>query len=46
MKNTIRKLRIERDFSQEELARKLGISRPNLSNIERAVQITKASLIF
>lgn len=46
MKNIVRKLRVERDLSQDDLARSLGISRPNLSNIEREIQIPKASLIF
>lgn len=46
MKNTVRKLRIERSLSQVGLAKELGISRPNLSNIERSVQVPKASLMF
>jgi putative transcriptional regulator len=46
MKNIVRKLRVERDLSQDDLAKSLGISRPNLSNIERGIQIPKASLIF
>lgn len=46
MKNIVKKLRIERELSQDELAKSLGITRPNLSNIERSVQIPRASMIF
>ncbi|GKU24052.1 transcriptional regulator [Clostridium folliculivorans] len=46
MKNRIKILRKESNITQDELAQKLGIARPTLSNIERGVNIPKGELIL
>jgi putative transcriptional regulator len=46
MKNKIKILRKETNITQDELAQKLGIARPTLSNIERGVNIPKGELIL
>ncbi|GKU30165.1 helix-turn-helix transcriptional regulator [Clostridium folliculivorans] len=46
MKNRIKILRKESNITQDELAKKLGIARPTLSNIERGVNIPKGELIL
>ncbi|WP_238906146.1 helix-turn-helix transcriptional regulator [Clostridium sp. YIM B02506] len=45
MKNRIKLLRAERNLTQEELAEKLGIARPTLSNIERGKYTPKGNLV-
>lgn len=39
MRNNVRQLRIARNISQAELARRSEITRPYLSNIERGVSV-------
>lgn len=46
MKNKVKSLRLQKELSQDELARILGIARPTLSNIERGVYNPRGKLIF
>lgn len=46
MKNKIKILRAERNLTQEQLARDLGISRPALSDIENSKTIPSGKSMF
>lgn len=42
--NNIRKARLAVDISQEELAKRIGLTRPYISNLERGKQVPSAYL--
>ena len=46
MKNRLKVLRAERDWSQEELANRLGVSRQAINAIERGKHDPSLSLAF
>ncbi|MCW6075522.1 helix-turn-helix transcriptional regulator [Clostridium sporogenes] len=46
MKNELKKLRVQVGLTQEELAKKLKVARPTISNIEREIYTPSGSLII
>jgi|GEM_PF-1266840 len=46
MTNTVRKLRTQLNLTQEELAEKLNVARPTISNIERGVYTPNGNLMI
>jgi putative transcriptional regulator len=46
MKNNLRVLRAENDWSQAELAQKLGVSRQTINAIETGKQVPSLNLAF
>ncbi|EPY2306831.1 helix-turn-helix transcriptional regulator [Clostridium sporogenes] len=46
MKNELKKLRVQLGLTQEELAKKLKVARPTISNIEREIYTPSGSLMI
>lgn len=46
MKNKVKSLRLKQGMTQQKLAESVGVTRPNLSNIERGKQIPRVSSMF
>ncbi|ENK0558531.1 helix-turn-helix transcriptional regulator [Clostridium botulinum] len=46
MKNELKKLRVQLGLTQEDLAKKLKVARPTISNIEREIYTPSGSLMI
>ncbi len=44
--NNVRKLRLEKDFTQEQLANELGVEVSQISRIERGVINTSVTMVY